>query len=300
LLPVNLPKGLNHMEENKPAIKPAARGEAIMPIHGTFNFKCGPGVSCFTNCCGDVTIFLTPYDILRMKNKLGLTSEDFIDRYTLPMTGGDAGLPVFVLRMGEAPDKRCLLVDPQTGCRVYEERPWACRMYPLDSREGEGEEGEEEYFVTADPEKCRGLLEERTLTPAEWEKEQGLDVYREIEGLFNEITSAQRVWGDHKLDGKVQNMVILACYNMERFRKFVFESNFLKLFDLDEDLLERIKTDDVELLKLGFKWLQFGLLGRSTIPVREEIIRAKEKELGVKLPKDDGLRRQSPGAEGSK
>ena len=32
------------MEETRPAIKPAARGEAIMPIHGTFNFKCGPGV----------------------------------------------------------------------------------------------------------------------------------------------------------------------------------------------------------------------------------------------------------------
>ena len=34
------------MEEPKPAIKPADRGESIMPIHGTFNFQCGPGVSC--------------------------------------------------------------------------------------------------------------------------------------------------------------------------------------------------------------------------------------------------------------
>jgi hypothetical protein len=218
------------------------------------------------------------------------------------MTGGDSGLPVFVLRMGADPQKRCLLVDPVQGCRVYEERPWACRMYPLDSRESEEaeSEGEEEYFVTADPEKCRGLLEERALTPAEWEKEQGLDAYKKIEALFNEITSAQRVWGDHKLDGKVQNMIILACYNTERFRKFVFESNFLKLFDLDEALVEEIKTDDVELLKLGFRWLQFGLLGRSTIPVREEVIRAKEKEMGIKLPKDDGLRRQAPPSAGSK
>ncbi len=72
------------------------------------------------------------------------------------------------------------------------------------------------------------------MTAEEWEKGQGLDVYKEVEELFNQITSAQRIWGDHKLEGKVQGMVLLACYNTERFRKFVFESNFLKLFDLSQ------------------------------------------------------------------
>ena len=234
-----------------------------------------------------MTIFLTPYDILRMKNKLGISSEEFIDQYTLPMTGNESGLPIFVLKMGEGPEKRCAFVDPQEGCRVYEERPWACRMYPLDSREGD--EGEEEFFVTADPQKCRGLLAEHPLTPAEWEKSQGLDIYKEVEELFNQVTSAQRIWGDHKLDGKVQSMIILACYDTERFRKFIFGSNFLKLFDLSPEEIETLKTDDLALLKLGFKWLQFGLLGKSTLPVREEVIKAKEKELGVTLPKDDGL-----------
>lgn len=277
------------MEDTNSTLKPAPRGESILPIHGTFNFKCGPGVPCYTRCCGDVTIFLTPYDILRLKNKLGLTSEEFIDQYALLMTGGEAGLPVFVLKMGEGPDKRCLLVDPEKGCLAYEERPWACRMYPLDTREGD--EGEEEFFVTADPKKCQGLLADHPMTPEEWEREQGLDVYKEVEALFNQITSAQRIWGDHKLDGKVQNMVILACYTIEKFRKFVFESNFLKLFDLSPEEVETLKTDDLALLKLGFKWLQFGLLGKSTLPLREEVIRAKERELGITLPKDDGLRK---------
>jgi Fe-S-cluster containining protein len=275
------------MEENRSTIKPAARGEGIMPIHGTFNFKCGPGVGCYTRCCGDVTIVLTPYDILRLKNRLGISSEDFIDRYTLPLTKPDSGLPVFVLKMGDGPGKRCPFVSTDEGCSVYSERPWACRMYPLDTRDGE--EGEEEYFVTADPQQCLGLLEGHSLTAEEWEKGQGLDVYRDVEELFNQITSAQRVWGDHKLEGKVQNMVLLACYNTERFRKFVFESNFLKLFDLSQEQIDILKSNDLELLKLGFKWLQFGLLGRSTLPIREEVIKAKEKELGVTLPKDDGL-----------
>lgn len=275
------------MKETEPTIKPVARGESIMPIHGIFSFKCGPGVSCYTRCCRDVTIVLTPYDILRLKNRLGISSEDFIDRYTLPLTSSDSGLPVFVLKMGDDPEKRCPFVNQESGCAVYAERPWACRMYPLDTREGE--EGEEEYFVTADPRQCLGLAENESLTVEEWEKGQGLDVYKEVEELFNQITSAQRIWGDHKLDGKVHSMILLACYNTERFRKFVVESNFLKLFDFSPEEIETLKTDDLELLKLGFKWLQFGLLGKSTLPIREEVIKAKEKELGITLPKDDGL-----------
>jgi|YelNatPaOPRAMG01_1025707.scaffolds.fasta_scaffold78721_2 Fe-S-cluster containining protein len=286
------------MKETKSPIKPAARGESIMPIHGTFNFRCGPGVTCFTRCCGDVTIVLTPYDILRLKNRLGITSEEFIDRYTLPLTQSDSGLPVFILKMGDDPEKRCPFVHPQDGCRVYPERPWACRMFPLDCREGE-EEGEEEFFITARSDECRGLLEDHPMTVEDWEKEQGLDVYKEVERLFNEVTSARRVWGDHRLDGKVQNMVIMACYNTERFRSFVFESNFLKLFDIEPEEIEALKTDDLALLRLGFKWLQFGLLGRSTLPLRDEVIKAKEKELGISLPKDDFLRKnpqtQGPG-----
>ena len=59
--------------------------------------------------------------------------------------------------------------------------------------------------------------------------------------------------------------------------------------DIKPEEMDALKNDDLELLKLGFKWLQFGLLGRSTIPIREEVIKAKEKELGITLPKDDGL-----------
>ena len=283
------------MSEVPSSIKPAAHGESIMPIHGTFCFECRPGLPCFTRCCGDVTIYLTPYDILRLKNRLGISSEEFIERYAIPMTKPDTGLPVFILKMNAGEGKRCPLVTEDRGCLVYSERPWACRMFPLDTREGE--EGEDFYFITADPDFCKGLSETRTYTIEEWEKDQGLDEYKEVEALFNQITEAQRVWGDHKIDGKVQNMIYMACYNTEKFRKFVFESNFLKLFDLLPEEIEALKNDDLELLKFGFKWLQFGLLGKSTIPVREEVIKAKEKELGVQISTDDRLRRQDQGQE---
>jgi len=45
-----------------------------------FQFNCAPGVSCFTQCCQDVTIVLTPYDVLRMKNALEIPSGEFTDK----------------------------------------------------------------------------------------------------------------------------------------------------------------------------------------------------------------------------
>ena len=47
-----------------------------------FTFSCHPGVSCFNQCCSDVNIFLTPYDVLRLKNRLGISSQEFLDKYT--------------------------------------------------------------------------------------------------------------------------------------------------------------------------------------------------------------------------
>ena len=86
-------------------------------------------MGCFTRCCRDITIFLTPYDVLRMKNALQLLSGDFLARYTATLIG-DVGLPVVVLKMQEDDEKSCPFVT-RSGCGIYEDRPWACRIYPL-------------------------------------------------------------------------------------------------------------------------------------------------------------------------
>ena len=55
----------------------------------TFKFACHPGVSCFNRCCGDVNIFLSPYDVLRMKKRLGMTSGDFLEQYASVFDGSE-------------------------------------------------------------------------------------------------------------------------------------------------------------------------------------------------------------------
>ncbi len=64
----------------------------------TFRFGCHAGVSCFNRCCGDANIFLSPYDVLRMKKRLDMTSSDFLDQYALMPVQKEMQTPVVVLR----------------------------------------------------------------------------------------------------------------------------------------------------------------------------------------------------------
>ena len=58
-----------------------------MDFQTPFRFKCHPGVNCFTNCCGDVTIFLTPYDVLAFKKPpWSVSSAEFMEKHTLLLT----------------------------------------------------------------------------------------------------------------------------------------------------------------------------------------------------------------------
>ena len=75
-----------------------------------FKFACHSGVECFNDCCGDVNIFLTPYDVLRLKNALGISSQDFLDKYTLLPAAEGQKLPVVVLRMQDDEKKSCFFV----------------------------------------------------------------------------------------------------------------------------------------------------------------------------------------------
>jgi hypothetical protein len=73
-----------------------------------------------------------------------------------------------------------------------------------------------------------------------------------------------------KLDEKKQKLFYLACYDVDRFRRFVFESGFLDVFDVDPARLERMKTDDIEMMQFGCDYAKFSL-------GMEETMKAKQK-----------------------
>jgi hypothetical protein len=76
-------------------------------------------------------------------------------------------------------------------------------------------------------------------------------------------------------------MFYQTCYNLDRFRSQLLESSFFDRFDFEEGTIERIKTDDEELLNLGITWLRFALFAENTMKVKDEVWERKKKELGL-------------------
>jgi hypothetical protein len=62
----------------------------------------------------------------------------------------------------------------------------------------------------------------------------------------------------------------MASYDMDKFRKFIFESKVLEIFDIDSDEIEKIRTDEIELMKFGSKYLKYVLMLEETLKVKEE------------------------------
>ena len=266
---------------NMPARKPKKRGLTVLKPEDNFHFSCHHDLACFTQCCRNITIFLTSYDIIRMKNALKISSTVFLRDYTATLIG-DLGLPVVVLKMRDDEEKRCPFVTAQ-GCTIYENRPWPCRIYPLQPESTKiTEKSGRQYYSVLDVPFCRGLAEDKTVTVTAWKAEQDIPVFEEMETILKKITMNEFLATKKITNPKIREMYYMACYDLDRFRRFVFESKFLTLFDLDSDTIEKIKHDDVELYKFAMRWLEYGLLGQHVIKVKPEGLEAKKQELGIK------------------
>jgi uncharacterized protein len=234
-------------------------------------FACHPDVPCFTRCCADVNIVLTPVDVLRLSRRLGLTTTAFLARHALVPITRDLQLPVVMLRMGEDAGHRCDFVGEE-GCTVYEDRPWSCRMYPVAMALPPARAGFEPrplYFLLED-DFCRGREAGRTWNVEEWRRDQGIEERDELESGFRDIVSHPWFIGGRKLDPKRCEMFFTACYDLDRFRSFVFESTFLERFELEGETVEQIRVDDEALLRFAFRWLRFALFGEPVLTVRGE------------------------------
>ena len=70
-----------------------------------FSFDCNPGVSCFNLCCHNLNLFLYPYDVIRLKQHLGLSSDAFLEKHVDVVLRKDCFFPEVLLSMSELADK---------------------------------------------------------------------------------------------------------------------------------------------------------------------------------------------------
>ena len=261
--------------------------EQQISLNDRFKFSCHKGLSCFNTCCNDVNIFLTPYDVLRMRKTTWMPSGEFLKRYTVALLG-DEGIPLVVLKMMEDENKSCPFVSPD-GCSIYKHRPWSCRMYPIFPASSK----EEEFLIKKDL-SCLGFSAEgrsasggkdgRQWTTPEWKKDQGIDIYDKMNELYKEITFHDYFQKGNKLDSGRAKLLYKACYDLNEFKRFLFETNFFDIYDVDNEVIEKIKKDEEELLSFGYRWVRFNLFNEDTFKLKDKAMDKLLQSGGKGLP----------------
>ncbi|MEE9402222.1 MAG: YkgJ family cysteine cluster protein [Desulfobacteria bacterium] len=239
-----------------------------------FRFSCHKGMECYTHCCSDLNIILTPLDIIRMKNRLQLTCDQFLAIYTKPEMLARTKLPVVTLKMLDDDKKSCPFLTPE-GCIIYEDRPLSCRYYPLGMAAFREQEiqptGEDFYFMVREAH-CLGFETDNEWSVSEWRTDQGVDPYDEINEGWMEFMLRKKSFGfQAELGEEGRAMFFMVSSNVDKLRRFIFESSFLEKYDVEEELLEQIRADEVALLKFGFNWLQSAMFGADKVKLKEHV-----------------------------
>lgn len=227
-----------------------------------FCFECRPDLSCFNLCCRNLNLFLYPYDVLRLRKKLGLSAGEFIQKHTdIVMRPGNF-FPEVLLSMAENEEKTCPFLT-EKGCSVYPDRPYACRTFPtehgLNIDEATGKAEPVHFFKP--PEFCQGRHEKKEWTVSSWSQNQGAVFYHKMMAEWTGVKMLfqQDPWGPDGPEGKKARMAFMAAYNLDDFKDFVFKSSFIKRYGIPRAVQKKIKRDEVELLRMGFAWIKMFL-----------------------------------------
>jgi len=268
------------------------KSDKVVPVKLTkdsrFKFRCHPKVRCFTACCSNVNIALPPYDLLRLRKRLGLAAHEFISKYGDIQILDKTLFPVVTLKMRDDEKKSCPFVTPR-GCTVYEDRPNICRYYPVGMatlRKVDAEGGKDEFYFMTKEDHCKGFEEDKQWTIGEWRADQGADLYDEMNRGWMEILIKKKSHGQGKEFPEIKNeMFFKMSFDTDYFRAFVFNSTFLELYDIPAERIEKVRTDDTELLKLSYEWLRQAIFAEETLPFKPGVLEKRKAQASETMKK---------------
>jgi len=98
----------------KQEVESKVQKSVIVPEYLTgqskMHFRCYPGIGCFTKCCSGIKILLSPYDIYRLKKRLGMDYNEFLSAHTQVSVIDRTQLPITVLKMKDDETRSCPFV----------------------------------------------------------------------------------------------------------------------------------------------------------------------------------------------
>ncbi len=277
-----------------PVIPAQLNGDAVI------QFRCHKDIDCFNACCKNIDIMLTPYDIIRLKNRLGMTSTEFLRLYTEPFEFGKNSVGGVKYKPKEGTTE-CQFVTDE-GCSVYEDRPTACRYYPIGllSTRRQDENFDRASYALVTEDHCHGHFEDRKLTIDEYRNEQGLEEYDEMgrawRQLILKVKSAGPAIGN--MSKTSLKFFFMACYDIDRLREFVRSEGFGTTYDVDPETMDKLLSDDLALMEFGDRMVRQIMYGEESIPMKKDALEVHLARRGKdRLEKDhDDMNRPSMAA----
>lgn len=242
----------------------------------TFSFRCYPEIGCFNRCCRNLNLFLYPYDVLRLKNSLGISSDEFLERHVDAVLCPGNFFPEVLLRMSANQQKTCpFLTD--SGCSVYADRPDTCRTFPVEQgvQYDATQKKDTPIYFFRPPDFCLGQHEDRQWDTAGWAKDQDAQRYHRMTIRWAQLKRLFQndPWGAEGSEGSRAKMAFMATYNLDRFREFVIHSSFLDRYKVKSAVLKKIKAHDAELLIFGIDWVKYFLWGIKSTSFKERFFK---------------------------
>jgi len=257
----------------------------LLPASTEISFRCHKDIKCFNACCSNIDITLTPYDIIRLKQRLDMSSSDFLNEYTVPYEFDKDSIAGVKFKPVEDGTACRFMVDE--GCSVYEDRPTSCRYYPvgLVSMRKSDEYTDSASYALVQEDHCLGHKEDRKLTIEAYRDEQGVDIYDEMSRGWRQLILKKKSSGATigKPTLKSRQLFFMTMYDVDRFRTFIASAGFQDSFDVDEERMAKMLTDDVELMLFGYDFMKQVLFAEETIPLKEGIKAERLKEEQAKL-----------------
>jgi hypothetical protein len=234
--------------------------QAGLSLQSRFTFHCHEGLACFNRCCRTPTIILSPYDILRLRQCLGITSGEFLERYSRRETEDLSNLPLVFLDPFRPTGEGCPFLG-NTGCRVYSHRPTACRLFPITMGSQLTEKGVVDYFFCRKLDYCQGFETDVEWTVEAWQANQGFKEYDQGRRIWLELMLKQGLRGP--VDTRVQELFATMAYDLDKVRQLLSEPAFRQASDVDAEVWESLNTgtSDTALLAFSYRYLQSVLFG---------------------------------------
>ena len=214
-----------------------------------FSFRCHSNVQCFTECCRELELILTPYDVLRIQNALQINSQQFLDKYALIEFDEQSQCPQVYLGMVDDGSASCPFVTKE-GCLIYENRPGACRTYPVGRGAFLDEKGvQQQVYVLVKEDHCKGFSEETAYTVESWQTDQKIDNYNTHNDKMLRIYNHSFFINGGRLNQVQADNFILSLYSLD-----VFREKIRKMSETQQNVDKNLLTDDQALLDFAIEW----------------------------------------------